>query len=121
MSTAGDWNIGQGSTPSGSRNFSFTMFRASILCLYKEKEPQCLVDLSLHLAEMELCLDSAIHHHGLLLNLRGNYAFKLNNIYSEIKRSDNYIFTCGQVVRVSGYRSRGPGSIPEVTRFFSEK
>jgi hypothetical protein len=28
---------------------------------------------------------------------------------------------CGLVVRVPGYRSRGPGSIPGTTRFFSEK
>jgi hypothetical protein len=36
---------------------------------------------------------SLIHHHGLVLNLRNNYAFKPNDLYSEIKRSDNYIFT----------------------------
>jgi hypothetical protein len=28
---------------------------------------------------------------------------------------------CGLVVRVPSYRSRGPGSIPGATRFFSEK
>jgi hypothetical protein len=27
---------------------------------------------------------------------------------------------CGLVVRVPGYRSRGPGSIPGATRFFLE-
>jgi hypothetical protein len=30
------------------------------------------------------------------------------------------VFACGLVVRVPGYRSRGPGSIPGATRF-SEK
>jgi hypothetical protein len=28
---------------------------------------------------------------------------------------------CGQVVRVLGYRSRGPGSIPGATRFYEKK
>jgi hypothetical protein len=28
---------------------------------------------------------------------------------------------CGLVVKVLGYRFRGPGSIPGATRFFSEK
>jgi hypothetical protein len=48
------------------------------------KKGQCQVDLSLHFAEVELCLDSPIHH-GLVLNLRDNFLFKVNNLYSEIK------------------------------------
>jgi hypothetical protein len=28
------------------------------------------------------------------------------------------LYNCGLVVRVPGYRSRGPGSIPGATRFF---
>jgi hypothetical protein len=28
-----------------------------------------------------------------------------------------YVEDCGLVVRVPGYRSRGPGSIPSATRF----
>jgi hypothetical protein len=35
---------------------------------------------------------------------------------------ESYLYRlCGLVVRVPGYRSRGPGSIPGATRFFSEK
>jgi hypothetical protein len=37
----------------------------------------------------------------------GNYIF----VHSELDR------LCGVVVRVSGYRSRGPGSIPCATKF----
>jgi hypothetical protein len=33
---------------------------------------------------------------------------------------ERYDRLCGQVVRVPGYRSRGPGSVPGATRF-SEK
>jgi hypothetical protein len=32
-----------------------------------------------------------------------------------------YLAACGLVVRVNGYRSRGPGSIPGATRFFWEE
>jgi hypothetical protein len=46
-----------------------------------------------------------------------NSIFMLGNIYES-----SFIFDrlCGLVVRVPGYRSRGPGSIPGATRF-SEK
>jgi hypothetical protein len=37
----------------------------------------------------------------------------INNEYH--LRKDRF---CGLVVRVPGYRSRGPGSIPDATRFF---
>jgi hypothetical protein len=40
--------------------------------------------------------------------------YELNLCYVEGDR------LCGLVVRVPGYRSRGPGSIPDATRF-SEK
>jgi hypothetical protein len=52
------------------------------------------------------------------------------NDHGIVTRIYKYIFICyecdrdrlcGLVVSVPGYRSRGPGSIPGATRFFSEK
>jgi hypothetical protein len=40
--------------------------------------------------------------------------------YCRVKAQDEYHRLCGLVVRVLGYRSRGPGSISEATRFFRE-
>jgi hypothetical protein len=41
-------------------------------------------------------------------------------IYIYVYYVEENISICGLVVRVSGYRTRGPGSIPGATRF-SEK
>jgi hypothetical protein len=50
-----------------------------------------------------------------------NYLKKGCNLESSIKWRDRFRgCLCGLVVRVLGYRSRGPGSIPGATRF-SEK
>jgi hypothetical protein len=40
----------------------------------------------------------------------------LSIIYLQYMKSDDRLY--GLVVRVIGYRSRGPGSIPCATRFF---
>jgi hypothetical protein len=51
--------------------------------------------------------------------LKSCSAIKKNSKYIRILRYHSHRL-CGLVVRVLGYRSRGPGSIPGVTRF-SEK
>jgi hypothetical protein len=43
------------------------------------------------------------------------YSFQNNNNNNNNNNNDRL---CGLVVRVSGYRFRGPGSIPGATRFF---
>jgi hypothetical protein len=43
------------------------------------------------------------------------YASKIFTIISDKKDC-----LCGLVVRVAGYRSKGPGSIPGATRFFEK-
>jgi hypothetical protein len=46
---------------------------------------------------------------------------KTNKVFGLFKIR-NFLFSyCGLVVRVRGYRSGGPGSIPGTTRFSEEK
>jgi hypothetical protein len=44
-----------------------------------------------------------------------------NNNRTDLNNVSSFYILCGQVVRVPGYRSRGPGSTSGATRFFSEK
>jgi hypothetical protein len=42
---------------------------------------------------------------------------KVNNVFDLLNLSSEVDRLCGLLVGVPGYRSRGPGSIPDATRF----
>jgi hypothetical protein len=80
--------------------------------LHKINEKVMSIPLSVLISSLTQLNSFDTQIFGSILKVSGTFNFSLYNLYDDR--------LCGLVVRVPGYRSRGPGSILDATRF-SEK